>query len=93
MKILYTNLTDEWPRGRARSLRRFACGTAAGTMADAHGNNRGGVGTLRIKDQGVFFVGGKYNDVASPTYMSGQMYVRFQIPSVRIPRVRSIRWS
>ena len=80
MKIL-TPTSPASGRAIALALAVFACGTAAGTMADAHGNNRGGVGTLRIKDQGVFFVGGKYNDAASPTYMSGQMYVRFQIPS------------
>ncbi len=36
---------------------------------------------LVIREQGVFFVGGEYNDPANPTFMSGQMYVRFQIPA------------
>jgi pimeloyl-ACP methyl ester carboxylesterase len=37
---------------------------------------------LVIKDQGVFFLGGKYDNPANPRLgrMFGQMYVRFQIP-------------
>jgi pimeloyl-ACP methyl ester carboxylesterase len=39
------------------------------------------VGPLVIREQGVFFVDGVYNDPAHPTFMSGHMYVRFQIPA------------
>jgi pimeloyl-ACP methyl ester carboxylesterase len=37
---------------------------------------------LTIKEQGVFFVGGQYDNSANPRLgrMFGQMYVRFQIP-------------
>jgi pimeloyl-ACP methyl ester carboxylesterase len=35
---------------------------------------------LVIKDQGAFFVGGRYDQPVDPTYMYGQMYVRYQIP-------------
>ena len=38
------------------------------------------VGTLAIKSQGYFYVGGQYDNPANPTYMSGQMYVDNQIP-------------
>ncbi len=38
------------------------------------------VGTLAIRSQGYFYVGGQYDNPANPTYMSGQMYVRYQIP-------------
>lgn len=39
-----------------------------------------GVGNLDVAQEGVFFVGGQYNDAANPTFMTGQMYVRYQIP-------------
>jgi pimeloyl-ACP methyl ester carboxylesterase len=35
---------------------------------------------LVIEKQGYFFVGGKYDNPANPTYMVGQMYVEYQIP-------------
>ena len=38
------------------------------------------VGTLAIRSQGYFYVGGQYDNEAKPTYMSGQMYVEYQIP-------------
>ncbi len=40
---------------------------------------------LEIKEQGVFFVGGQYDNPANPRAgrMFGQMYVRFQIPQRR----------
>ncbi len=41
------------------------------------------VGKLEIAEQGVFFVGGVYNDPLNPTSMAGQMYVRYQIPRER----------
>jgi pimeloyl-ACP methyl ester carboxylesterase len=40
----------------------------------------GHVGPLHIEKQGVFFVGGEYDDPVHPTFMSKQMYVRYQIP-------------
>lgn len=70
-------------RGRASllALATIVCTTASGgAIAEAH-DSKGSVGTLRIKEQGVFFVGGLYNDATNPTFMSGQMYVRYQIPS------------
>lgn len=45
----------------------------------------GSVGTLRIGEQGVFFVGGEYDDPADPEFMFGQMYVRYQIPARQRP--------
>ena len=36
---------------------------------------------LRIQEQGAFFVGGGYDDAGDPSRMSGQMYVRYQIPA------------
>lgn len=36
---------------------------------------------LVIARQGYFFVGGKYFDASDGRFMSGQMYVEFQIPS------------
>ena len=39
------------------------------------------IGTLRIASQGVFFVGGEYDDPGDPSYMFGQMYVRYQVPA------------
>ena len=44
---------------------------------------KGSVGKLELAEQGVFFVGGAYNDPINPTFMSGQMYVRYQIPKQR----------
>ncbi len=41
------------------------------------------LGNVEIAEQGVFFVGGAYNDPVNPTFMSGQMYVRYQIPKER----------
>src|SRR4029453_2927834 len=38
------------------------------------------IGTLAIRSQGYFYVGGQYDNPANPTYMSGQMYVEYQIP-------------
>ena len=38
------------------------------------------VGTLAIRSQGYFYVAGQYDNPANPTYMSGQMYVEYQIP-------------
>ncbi len=38
---------------------------------------------LRIREQGTFYVGGQYDNSAQPTAMSGQMYVRYQIPELR----------
>src|SRR2546425_1051392 len=38
------------------------------------------VGTLAIRSQGYFYVAGQYDNPADPTYMSGQMYVEYQIP-------------
>ena len=35
---------------------------------------------LVIARQGYFFVGGKYFDASDGRFMSGQMYVEFQIP-------------
>jgi pimeloyl-ACP methyl ester carboxylesterase len=35
---------------------------------------------ITLKDQGAFFVGGAYDAPADPTHMSGQMYVRYQVP-------------
>ena len=43
----------------------------------------GSIGNVAIAEQGVIFVGGAYNDPVNPTYMSGQMYVRYQIPKER----------
>ena len=39
------------------------------------------VGSLSIAKQGMFFVGGEYDDPANPTLMTKQMYVRYQIPA------------
>ena len=36
---------------------------------------------VSIERQGYFYVGGHYDDPANPTYMSGQMYVEYQIPA------------
>jgi pimeloyl-ACP methyl ester carboxylesterase len=38
------------------------------------------VGTLAVRSQGYFYVGGQYDNAANPTSMSGQMYVEYQIP-------------
>ncbi len=35
---------------------------------------------LRIQEQGSFYVGGSYDNAADPSCMTGQMYVRYQIP-------------
>ncbi len=40
----------------------------------------GHVGLLHVERQGIFFVAGQYDDPVNPTYMSKQMYVRYQIP-------------
>lgn len=40
----------------------------------------GHVGALNIEKQGIFFVGGEYDNPVNPTSMSKQMYVRYQIP-------------
>src|SRR2546426_597155 len=37
-------------------------------------------GAVTIRSQGYFYVGGQYDNRANPTYMSGQMYVEYQIP-------------
>jgi len=34
-----------------------------------------------IERQGYFYVGGQYDNAANPTFMSGQMYVEYQIPA------------
>ena len=39
------------------------------------------VGTVAIRSQGYFYVAGQYDNPANPTYMSGQMYVEYQIPN------------
>ena len=49
-----------------------------------HSNSRErkqSVWPLRIQEQGSFFVGGSYDETANPMYMTGQMYVRYQIPA------------
>jgi pimeloyl-ACP methyl ester carboxylesterase len=65
-------LVEEWlegnVRGRGVKLRQLA-------------SSRGSVGRLDVRKQGVFFVGGHYDDPAHPTSMSAQMYVRYQIPA------------
>src|SRR4029453_927220 len=38
------------------------------------------IGTLAIRSQGYFYVGGQYDNPTNPRYMSGQMYVEYQIP-------------
>ena len=38
---------------------------------------------LSIAKQGYFFVGGAYHDASDGTYMSGQMYVEYEIPQNR----------
>jgi pimeloyl-ACP methyl ester carboxylesterase len=38
------------------------------------------VGPMHIEKQGIFFVGGEYDDPVKPTFMSKQMYVRYQVP-------------
>jgi pimeloyl-ACP methyl ester carboxylesterase len=48
-------------------------------LKDLIGARKGSAGDLEIAKQGVFFVGGVYNDAA--TSMSGQMFVRYQIPA------------
>src|SRR5262249_35626440 len=37
------------------------------------------IGTLAIRSQGYFYVAGRYDNPTSPRYMSGQMYVEYQI--------------
>jgi len=78
-----TRTANRPSRTLALAAAALICGAALGTTAEAHNSNHGpkdSVGTLYIKEQGVFFVGGHYNDDVSPTFMSGQMYVRYQIP-------------
>lgn len=36
---------------------------------------------LILKEQGAFFVSGRYDQPVDPTYMYGQMYVRYQVPA------------
>src|SRR4051812_10622799 len=38
---------------------------------------------LEIEKQGYFFVGGKYEDTPDGRFMTGQMYVEYQIPRNR----------
>lgn len=40
----------------------------------------GHVGPLLVEKQGIFFVGGEYDNPVNPTFMSKQMYVSYQIP-------------
>jgi len=54
----------------------------AGVSSAHDTSNQSSVGNIRIKDQGAFFVGGKYNDPSNPGFMIGQMYVRYQVPDV-----------
>jgi pimeloyl-ACP methyl ester carboxylesterase len=51
-----------------------------GVKLEQLASSKGSVGPLQVEKQGVFFVGGQYNDAANPTFMSGQMYVHYQIP-------------
>jgi pimeloyl-ACP methyl ester carboxylesterase len=60
---------DEW-------LDRKLRGSASPRRIDPPGH----VGPLRIERQGIFFVGGEYDNPVKPTLMSKQMYVRYQIP-------------
>jgi len=61
-----------------------------GVVADVHaqGQNLRGFNDpnrgLRIAKQGMFFVGGQYytSSIDGLRYMSGQMYVEYQIPEV-----------
>ena len=62
-------LIEEW-------LNQKLKGSAAPRRVEPAGH----VGPLQIEKQGMFFVGGEYDDPAHPTYMSKQMYVRYQIP-------------
>jgi pimeloyl-ACP methyl ester carboxylesterase len=62
-------LIEEWLNQRLK-------GSAAPRRVEPAGH----VGPLQLEKQGVFFVGGEYDDPVHPTYMSKQMYVRYQIP-------------
>jgi pimeloyl-ACP methyl ester carboxylesterase len=37
---------------------------------------------VRTKEEGSFFVGGRYSATPNGTYMSGQMYVEYRVPAV-----------
>jgi len=50
---------------------------------------RASIGNVEIAEQGVFFVGGAYNDPVNPTFMSGQMYVRTRFERAERGRVPS----
>ncbi len=52
----------------------------AATVFSATARPRGKRGTLRIAQQGYFFVGGDYIETPQGKYFAGQMYVEFQIP-------------
>src|SRR5437773_4990816 len=45
-----------------------------GSAAEAKAN-------VLIERQGYFYVGGQYDDSTNPTFISGQMYVEYQIPA------------
>lgn len=52
----------------------LAAGLAATASAEAP------LGPFTVASQGVLYMGGKYDNPAAPTTMSGQMHVFFQIP-------------
>ncbi len=48
---------------------------------------------LEISEQGYFFCGGRYFDTPDGRFMSGQMYVEFQIPQHRTQNVPIVMFS
>jgi len=48
---------------------------------------------LEIAEQGYFFVGGRYEERADGRYMTGQMYVEYQIPAKRTKPLPIVMFS
>jgi pimeloyl-ACP methyl ester carboxylesterase len=48
---------------------------------------------ISIAEQGYFFVGGHYEDHADGRFLTGQMYVEFQIPAARTKALPLVMFS
>ncbi len=71
------NSTKNYKSALSVGLSLLMASTAAVAQDDG---KKWSLGTLQIEKQGYFYVGGRYDDPANPTSMSGQMYVEYQIP-------------
>jgi pimeloyl-ACP methyl ester carboxylesterase len=75
--------TNRWTRAVTKVARLIAIGTGATCAGYGATAQAAEPAPLEIARQGYFFAGGSYYDTPDGRFMSGHMYVEFQIPKAQ----------